>query len=160
MAQNSRQRTLRARPRPIISDGSERLISIPRNRSLALTILSRAFSGQRSFASLGSLFAGRDEDLAGLHTALLGAKGAPVALHGLGGVGKTRLAMEKSGCREASDSALVFVSASDGTARNAGLAGLTAFEILDLPEKEARDDVTKTTAVLRWLESNPTWLMI
>jgi tetratricopeptide (TPR) repeat protein len=40
------------------------------------------------------------------------------------------------------------------------LAGLTAFEILDLPEKEARDDATKITAVLRWLESNPTWLMI
>jgi hypothetical protein len=31
------------------------------------------------FASLGGLFAGRDEDLADLHTALLGAKGAPVA---------------------------------------------------------------------------------
>ena len=29
------------------------------------------------FASLGGLFAGRDEDLAGLHNALLGAKGAP-----------------------------------------------------------------------------------
>jgi hypothetical protein len=40
------------------------------------------------------------------------------------------------------------------------LAGLTAFEILDLPEKEARDDATKITAVLRWLELNPTWLMI
>ena len=42
---------------------------------------------------------------------------------------------------------------SDGAALNAGLAGLTAFEILDLPEKEARDDATKITAVLRWLES-------
>ena len=38
------------------------------------------------FASLGGLFAGRDEDLADLHTALLGAKGAPVALHGLADV--------------------------------------------------------------------------
>jgi tetratricopeptide (TPR) repeat protein len=112
------------------------------------------------FASLGSLFAGRDEDLADLHTALLGAKGAPVALHGLGGIGKTRLAIEYAWSREAVYSALLFVSASDGAALNAGLAGLTAFEILDLPEKEARDDATKITAVLRWLESNPTWLMI
>jgi hypothetical protein len=40
------------------------------------------------------------------------------------------------------------------------LAGLTAFEVLDLPEKEARDDATKITGVLRWLEGNPTWLMI
>ena len=57
-------------------------------------------------------------------------------------------------------SALLFVSASDGAALNAGLAGLTDFEILHLPEKEARDDATKITAVLRWLESNPTWLTI
>jgi tetratricopeptide (TPR) repeat protein len=112
------------------------------------------------FASLGGLFAGRDEDLADLHTTLLGAKGAPVALSGLGGIGKTRLAIEYAWSRETVYSALLFVSASGGAALNAGLAGLTAFEILDLPEKEARDDATKITAVLRWLESNPTWLMI
>ena len=80
------------------------------------------------FASLGGLFAGRDEDLADLHTALLGAKGAPVALYGLGGIGKTRLAIEYAWSREAVYSALLFVSASDGAALNAGLAGLTAFE--------------------------------
>jgi hypothetical protein len=112
------------------------------------------------FASLGGLFAGRDEDLADLHTALLGAKGAPVALHGLGGIGKTRLAIEYAWSREAVYSALLFVSASDSAALNAGLAALTAFEVFDLPEKEARDDATKITAALRWLESNPTWLMI
>jgi hypothetical protein len=112
------------------------------------------------FASLGGLFAGRDEDLADLHTTLLGAKGAPVAFTGLGGIGKTRLAIEYAWSCEAVYSALLFVSASDGAALNAGLAGLTAFEILDVPEKEARDDATKITAVLRWLESNPTWLMI
>jgi tetratricopeptide (TPR) repeat protein len=112
------------------------------------------------FASLGGLFAGREEDLAELHTALLGAKGAPVALCGLGGIGKTRLAIEYGWSREAVYSALLFVSASDGAALNAGLAALTAFENLDLPEKEARDDATKITAVLRWLESNPTWVMI
>jgi tetratricopeptide (TPR) repeat protein len=112
------------------------------------------------FTSLGGLFAGRDEDLADLHTALLGAKGAPVALTGLGGIGKTRLAIEYAWSREAVYSALLFVSASNGAALNAGLAGLTAFETLDLPEKEARDDATKITAVLRWLEVNPTWLMI
>ena len=112
------------------------------------------------FASLRHLFAGREEDLADLHTALMGAKGAPVALYGLGGIGKTRLAIEYAWSREAVYSALLFVSASDGAALNAGLAAVTAFEVLDLPEKEARDDATKITAVLRWLESNPTWLMI
>ena len=112
------------------------------------------------FASLGGLFAGRDEDVADLHTALLGAKGAPVALCGLGGIGKTRLAIEYAWSREAVYSALLFISASDGATLNAGLAGLTAYETLDLSQKEARDDATKITAVLRWLESNPNWLMI
>jgi hypothetical protein len=112
------------------------------------------------FASLGSLLAGREEDLADFHAALLGAKGAPVALYGLGGIGKTRPAIEYAWSREADYSALLFVNASDGSALNTGLAALTAFELLDLPEKEARDDATKITAVLRWLESNPNWLMI
>jgi hypothetical protein len=112
------------------------------------------------FASLGGLFAGRDEDLADLHTALLGAKGAPVALTGLGGIGKTRLAIEYAWSREVDYSTLLFVGASDSAALNASLAGLAASKILDLPEKEAREDTTKIAAVLRWLESNPTWLMI
>jgi tetratricopeptide (TPR) repeat protein len=134
--------------------------------SAVLNALSKAAAGSVTkprnlpFVSLGGLFAGRDEDLADLHTALLGAKDAPVALCGLGGIGKTRLAIEYAWSREAVYSALLFVSASDGAALNAGLAGLTAFENLDLPEKEARDDSTKITAVLRWLEANPTWLMI
>jgi hypothetical protein len=60
--------------------------------SAVLDALKRADSGSITkprnlpFASLGGLFAGRDEDLADLHTALLGAKGAPVALHGLADV--------------------------------------------------------------------------
>jgi hypothetical protein len=50
---NFRLTTLRARHRPIISHGSRRSISIPRNRSTALTISSRAFSALRSWTPLG-----------------------------------------------------------------------------------------------------------
>ncbi len=110
--------------------------------------------------SLGGLFAGRKKALQALRKALLAAKGGAVALHGLGGVGKTRLAIEYGWAREADYSALLFVSASDAASLNAGLAALAAPEILDLPEKEARDDATKIAAALRWLEANPTWLMI
>ena len=49
------------------------------------------------FASLGDLFKGREEALDELRAALAGAKGGAVAgraLHGLGGIGKTRLAIE------------------------------------------------------------------
>ena len=89
-----------------------------------------------------------------------GPRALPVALYGLGGVGKTRLAIEYAWSRETVYSALLFVSANNGAALNAGLAALTTYEILNLPEKEARDDATKITGVLRWLELNPTWLMI
>ena len=65
--------------------------------------------------SLGGLFAGRDEDLADLHTALLGAKGAPIALTGLGGIGKTRLAIEYAWRHRSEYSALLFVRAEDNT---------------------------------------------
>jgi tetratricopeptide (TPR) repeat protein len=110
--------------------------------------------------SLGSLFAGREPALEDLRTALLTAKGGAVALYGLGGVGKTRLAIEYGWAREADYSALMFVSASDSASLNAGLAALAGPEMLDLPEMEARDDATKIAAALRWLAANPTWLMI
>ena len=110
--------------------------------------------------SLGPLFAGRDQALEDLRNALVAAKGGAVALHGLGGIGKTRLAIEYGWTREADYSALLFVSAGDGPSLNAGLAALAGPDILDLPEKEARDDATKIAAALRWLAANPTWLMI
>ena len=83
---------------------SRRAVSSPR---LVLDALRRAGAAPKAkprnlpFTSIRSLFAGRDEDLADLHTALLGAKGAPVALTGLGGIGKTRLAIEYAWSREA-----------------------------------------------------------
>jgi tetratricopeptide (TPR) repeat protein len=110
--------------------------------------------------SLGGLFAGREDAIEALRTALLAAKGGAVALHGLGGVGKTRLAIEYGWARGADYSALLFLSASDAVSLNAGLGALAGPEILDLPKKEARDDATKIAAALRWLEANPTWLMI
>ena len=84
------------------------------------------------FTWLGGLFAGRDEDLAELHTALLGAKGAPVALHGLGGIGKTRLAIEYAWLHQGAYSALMFVRADDPEKLNTNLAALAGAEALNL----------------------------
>ena len=50
--------------------------------------------------------------------------------------------------------------ADDPATLNANLASLAGAEVLDLPEKEAREDATKIEAVLRWLEAHPTWLLI
>ncbi len=114
-------------------------------------------------ASLGDLFKGRDDKLKELRAALEKAKGAGVvvrALQGLGGVGKTRLAIEYAWAHVADYSALLFVRAENAASLNAGLAALAGASVLDLPEKEAREDETRIEAVLRWLEANPTWLLI
>ena len=115
------------------------------------------------FASLGNLFKGREAALDDLRAALTSGKGAAVtgrALHGLGGIGKTRLAIEYALRHEADYSALLFVRADDPATMNAGLAALTSAEVLDLPEKEAKEDQAKVEAAFRWLEAHPTWLMI
>jgi hypothetical protein len=75
-------------------------------------------------------------------------------------VGKTRLALEYAWGREADYSALLFVRAETPAGLNANLAALAGASVLDLPEKEAREDAAKIEAVLRWLAANPTWLMI
>ena len=82
------------------------------------------------------------------------------ALHGLGGVGKTRLAIEYALRHEADYSALLFVRAEDPATLDANLAALVGAPVLDLPEKEAPQDAAKIEAVLGWLDAHPTWLMI
>ena len=61
---------------------------------------------------------------------------------------------------EADYSALLFVRADDPATLDANLAALAGVSVLDLAEKEAREDAVKIEAALRWLEAHPTWLMI
>ena len=115
------------------------------------------------FASLGDLFKGRDKALDDLRASLASAKGAAVtgrALHGLGGIGKTRLAIEYAWAHEKDYSALLFVRADDPATLEGNLAALAGPDVLDLPEKEAKEDAAKIAAVLGWLEAHPTWLLI
>jgi tetratricopeptide (TPR) repeat protein len=118
------------------------------------------------FASLGALFKGRDGFLRTLHTALASTGDGTAmavtgkALHGLGGVGKTRLAVEYALRHRPNYSALLFVRAETPERLAAGLAALAAADALNLPEKEAREDTAKIAAVLAWLERHPLWFMI
>ena len=117
------------------------------------------------FASLGSLFKGREQDLDKLHKALSADAGAATAivgraLHGLGGIGKTRLAVEYALKHESEHSALLFLRADTPAALDTSLAALAGPDMLDLPEKDAREDAAKIAAALGWLAAHPGWLMI
>jgi tetratricopeptide (TPR) repeat protein len=117
------------------------------------------------FASLGSLFKGREQALDKLHEALNANTGGATAivgraLHGLGGIGKTRLAVEYALKHESEYSALLFVSAETPARLETSLAALVGADVLDLPEKDAREDAAKVAAALGWCEAHPGWLMI
>lgn len=81
-------------------------------------------------------------------------------LSGMGGVGKSRLALEFAWAQAAACSAALFVDASDGDALDRGLAALAAPRTLGLPEHDAPQQELRVAAVLRWLAEHPGWLLI
>jgi Domain of unknown function (DUF4062) len=118
------------------------------------------------FSSLGSLFQGRAEKLTHLRELLAHAPAgtataiAGKAIHGLGGVGKTRLAVEYAWRYAAEYSAVLFVGAGSPADLQRNLAALCAPDVLDLPEREAPEEEVREAAVLRWLGERPGWLLI
>jgi tetratricopeptide (TPR) repeat protein len=118
------------------------------------------------YASLGDLFQGREEMLkrlretlaetpAGRATAIAGK-----AVHGLGGVGKTRLAVEYAWQHAAEYTAVLFVGAQSPADLRRNLSALSDRSVLNLPEQEATEEEVREVAVLRWLQENPGWLLI
>jgi len=80
------------------------------------------------------------------------------AIGGLGGVGKTHLAIEYA-YRFASDYSLVWwVRAESGATADADYAKLAVK--LNLPEKDVADQPKSWEAVREWLEHHPDWLLI
>jgi len=116
------------------------------------------------FRSLGSLFKGRETFLDQLHEALRAAEGRALgivpaqAIHGLGGVGKTRLAVEYAWRHVDEYEAVLFVTADFPANLQQNLAALCG--LLDLAEKEATETEVQADAVVRWLWERPGWLLI
>jgi pimeloyl-ACP methyl ester carboxylesterase len=81
-------------------------------------------------------------------------------LHGLGGVGKTRLALEYAWQHADEYAALLFVSADSPEALQRNLAALCVPAILDLPEQRETDEAKQRDAVLGWLQQRPGWLLV
>ena len=81
-------------------------------------------------------------------------------LTGMGGIGKTRLALEYA-WRYASDyTAMLLVDADSAEALERNLAALCGATVLDLSEKGETEEGKRRDAVIRWLQQRPGWLLI
>jgi hypothetical protein len=115
------------------------------------------------FLSLGALFTGREQELLYL-AADIGDAAAAITqdqvLCGLGGMGKSRLAVEYAWRYGGRYNAVLFVSADSRGSLRRGLAALAAADLLDLPERQAPHEDETVAAVLRRLGESPGWLLI
>jgi hypothetical protein len=116
------------------------------------------------YISLGTLFKGRDEFLAELRQHLT-AEGPVVikgkrTIHGMGGVGKTRAAIEYAWKHADDYSALLFISADTPEALHRNLAALCGPLVLNLHEQNEKEQALQVEAVERWMKLNRNWLLI
>jgi Domain of unknown function (DUF4062) len=116
------------------------------------------------YLSLGGLFKGRDAFLTDLHKSLNRGNGRTAivgsALYGLGGIGKTRAAVEYAWAHQEEYSALLFVIAETPEALRRNLAALAGPLVLNLPEQSATEEPVRLRAVLDWLGEHPGWFLI
>src|ERR1700694_3839850 len=107
-------------------------------------------------------FTGREEILIHLYTVLRSSRTAaltqPQAISGLGGIGKTQIALEYAYRYRDHYKAIFWVNASTRETLNTDFASLST--MLDLPEKHEQDQDTVIRAVKRWLTTNTDWLLI
>jgi tetratricopeptide (TPR) repeat protein len=113
--------------------------------------------------TLGTLFKGRDEFLDDLRARLGVPNGRATAIvsrqavHGLGGVGKTRAAVEYAWRHAGDYTALLFISAPTAAELRANLAdlvGVLGMKVDGLPIDQ------QMAEVLHWLDAHPGWLLI
>ncbi|MFN7961340.1 MAG: NB-ARC domain-containing protein [Thermoanaerobaculia bacterium] len=118
---------------------------------------------QPASPSIGADFKGREAALEALAQSLEGGGAAALvqakALHGLGGVGKTRLAVEYARRFGQRYRAAFFVPAESPEALQAGLARLGQEDLLALP-LDGKEEAAAARAVLGWLRKNSRWLLI
>lgn len=107
-------------------------------------------------------FTGREEILAHLYAVLRNSRTValtqPQAISGLGGIGKTQIAIEYAYRYRDQYQSIFWVNASTRDALSADFAALAV--LLDLPEKHERDQDTIIRAVKRWLAKSTRWLLI
>lgn len=120
------------------------------------------------YVSLGTLFKGRDAMLTKLRERLVNGAvpndravlGPAQVVHGLGGVGKTRLAVEFGWRNEEAFSALLFVAADSVADLHKNLAELSGPMVLSLGLPDDAKERNKMAAAIRWLQEHPCWFLI
>ncbi len=118
------------------------------------------------YPSMGTLFKGRDEFLNQLREVLvkkpthIAAVTAQQAIHGLGGVGKTRTAVEYAWKHAHEYTALLFITADSPSNLQRSLAALCGALVLNLPEQDARKQPVQFAAAVRWLREHVGWFLI
>jgi tetratricopeptide (TPR) repeat protein len=101
-------------------------------------------------------FIGREGLLEELQQALTSS--AAVALTGMGGIGKTQLALEYAYRHRDEYRSVWWVRAEDEATLAADYAGLAA--ALGMAEREAKEQAVLVAAVRLWLEQNAGWLLV
>ncbi len=114
------------------------------------------------YPSIGDLFKGREDFMRRLHESLTRARGGRTAivseaLYGLGGIGKTRAAVEYAWAHADEHTALLFAVAETPEALRRNLAALAGAL---LPRLDTTDDAARLAAVLDWFKANPGWFLI
>jgi len=114
------------------------------------------------YPSIGELFKGRDAFMQRLHESFTRGRGGRTAivsqaLYGLGGIGKTRAAVEYAWANADEYTALLFAVAETPEALRRNLATLSGAL---LPKLDTTNDAARLAAVLDWLHANPGWFLI
>lgn len=107
-------------------------------------------------------FTGREAILSYLYNVLRGRKVVvltqPLAINGLGGIGKTEIAVEYVYRYHKDYKAIFWINASSRELCNADFVSLAA--LLNLPEQHEQDEGIVVRAVKRWMSVQPNWLLI
>jgi tetratricopeptide (TPR) repeat protein len=117
---------------------------------------------------IGRLFLGRDEFLEEIRASLLGSahataitqQAAVTCISGLGGIGKTRAAVEYARRHRADYSALLFATADSPERLHSSLADLCGVLRLDENGNLPPEEPARVAAALGWLAAHPGWLLI